>query len=469
MAIPAVSVEPLGFGQMNDHTTHDVLPWLCRDCLANGNSNSQPQCPSCGSWKLIRHPELRQLALAHVDCDAFYAAIEKRDHPELANKPVIVGGGKRGVVATACYIARINGVRSAMPMYKALKLCPDAVVVSPRMDVYKEVGRNIRELMLSLTPLVEPLSIDEAFLDLRGTETLHQRFPAASMAYLANIIRTEIGITVSIGLSGNKSLAKMASDMDKPKGFHIIGMAEAASLLAPLPVNVIYGTGKAMSQKLNHASIMTCGDLVKAPLELVMNIAGSNAVRIKQLAAGIDNRPVVPDRPAKSISSETTFEADISSLDALTAILESLSDKVANRLKSSHLAGRRVVLKLKSNQHQLLTRSHTLPDPTQLARKIFETGVNMLKNEVAPHLFWRLIGIGVEQLVASDQADPTNLAEPDLARIIALEDTVDRLRQRHGQAAIITGRQFSQHTGKKTGSNMDSKMGNSSSDDIEDG
>lgn len=446
MGIPAACAVLLGSGLMRDHNDHAVLPWLCRDCLDDGDSISQPQCPSCGSWKLIRHAELRQLALAHVDCDAFYAAIEKRDNPKLNHKPVIVGGGRRGVVATACYVARIHGVRSAMPMYQALKLCPDAVVVKPRMEVYQAVGRDIRALMLSLTPQVEPLSIDEAFLDLSGTEALHQRFPAASMAHLANIIRTELGITVSIGLSGNKSLAKMASDMDKPKGFHIIGMAEAASLLAPLPVNVIYGTGKAMSQKFNHAGITTCGDLVKAPLELVMTIAGSNAVRIKQLAAGIDNRPVVPDRPAKSISSETTFASDLADLDALTAILESLSDKVANRLKSNHLAGRRVVLKLKSHQHKLLTRSHTLPDPTRLARKIFETGLKMLKDEAAPHRFWRLIGIGVEQLTASDQADPENLAEPDLARIIALEDTVDRLRQRHGQTAIISGRQFSRHS-----------------------
>ena len=451
MAIQVAFAARLGFGLMRDPSAHPVLPWLCRDCLDDGNSTNQPQCLSCGSWKLIRHPELRELALAHVDCDAFYAAIEKRDNPELANKPVIVGGGKRGVVATACYISRIHGVRSAMPMYQALKLCPDAVVVRPRMEVYQAVGHEVRALMLSLTPMVEPLSIDEAFLDLSGTEALHQRFPAASMAYLANVIKKEVGITVSIGLSGNKSLAKMASDMDKPKGFHIIGMAEAADLLAPLPVNVIYGTGKAMSQKFNHAGITTCGDLVKAPLELVATIAGSNAIRIKQLAAGIDHRPVVPDRPAKSISSETTFDKDLADLDALTAILESLSDKVARRLKANHLAGRRVVLKLKSHQHQLLTRSQTLPDPTQLARKIFETGVKMLKDETAPHLFWRLIGIGVEQLVSSDQADPVNLAEPDLARIIALEDTVDRLRQRHGQAAIISGRQFSRHSQNKTG------------------
>ncbi len=205
----------LGYGLMTDL----VIPWLCRDCLCDGVSNQMSQCPECGSWHLLKHAELRQLAIAHVDCDAFYAAIEKRDHPELQHKPVIVGGGKRGVVATACYVARIHGVRSAMPMFKALELCPDAVVIPPRMDAYKAAGYAIRELMLTLTPLVEPLSIDEAFMDLSGTDALHHRYPAASMAALATRIRDEIGITVSIGLSGTKSLQKWLLIWISLKGF----------------------------------------------------------------------------------------------------------------------------------------------------------------------------------------------------------------------------------------------------------
>lgn len=427
-----------GYGLMTDL----VIPWLCRDCLCDGVSNQISQCPECGSWQLLKHPELRQLAIAHVDCDAFYAAIEKRDHPELQHKPVIVGGGRRGVVATACYVARIHGVRSAMPMFKALELCPDAVVIPPRMDAYKTAGYAIRELMLTLTPLVEPLSIDEAFMDLSGTDALHHRYPAASMAALAIRIRDEIGITVSIGLSGTKSLAKMASDMDKPKGFHIIGMNNAAEMLAPLPVNILYGTGKVLSQKLNAAGIHNCGDLARANPQLIAKLAGSNAATLQQLAAGIDPRPIIPNRPAKSISSETTFQTDISDLATLAAILEELSEKVARRLKSAHLSGRTVMLKLKSDKHKLLTRSRTLNDPTQLARRIFETGLMMLKDEVASNRYWRLIGIGVDQLDDADHADPVNLADPNLGRVKALEDTVDGLRKKHGNAAIVTGRQF---------------------------
>lgn len=427
-----------GCGLMTDLAT----PWLCRDCLADGISAVINQCPECGSWLLLKHAELRQLAIAHVDCDAFYAAIEKRDQPELADKPVIVGGGKRGVVATACYVARIHGVRSAMPMFKALQLCPDAVVIPPRMDAYKVAGYAIRELMLTLTPLVEPLSIDEAFMDLSGTEALHQKYPAASMVELAKRIKREVGITVSIGLSGTKSLAKMASDMDKPKGFHIIGMDNAAEMLAPLPVSILYGTGKVLTKKLNTAGIKTCGDLARAHPELIIKLAGNNARTLQQLAAGIDQRPVISDRPAKSISSETTFETDISDVETLAAILEELCDKVAKRLKTADLSGRTVMLKLKSDKHQLLTRSRTLSDPTRLSRRIFETGLLMLKEEVAADRNWRLIGIGVEQLDHAEHADPLNLADPDLSRIIALQDTVDGLRDKHGKAAIVTGRQF---------------------------
>ncbi|MDC1115530.1 DNA polymerase IV [Alphaproteobacteria bacterium] len=426
-----------------------MTPWLCRDCLADGISPAHlSQCPDCGSWQLLKHTELRRLAIAHVDCDAFYAAIEKRDHPELLDKPVIVGGGKRGVVATACYVARIHGVRSAMPMFKALQLCPDAVVIPPRMDAYKEAGYAIRELMLTLTPLVEPLSIDEAFMDLSGTDALHHRYPAASMARLATRIKDEIGITVSVGLSGTKSLAKMASDMDKPKGFHIIGMDDAADMLAPLPVNILYGTGKVLSQKLNAAGIHTCGDLARANPQLVAKLAGNNAVNLQQLAAGIDPRPIIPNRPAKSISTETTFETDISDLDTLAAILEECSEKVARRLKAANLSGRTVMLKLKSDKHKLLTRSRTLNDPTRLARRIFETGLLLLKDAVASDRYWRLIGIGVEQLDHADHADPVNLADPDLSRMKALEDTVDHLRDKHGKAAIVSGRQFANKSPK---------------------
>src|SRR4051812_20689000 len=213
----------------------DKTPGFCRDCLAEQKGDVR-RCHACGSPRLIRHKELYDLTLAHIDCDAFYAAVEKRDNPELADKPVIIGGGHPGVVSTACYIARIHGVRSAMPMFKALELCPHATVIPPNMEKYAAVGHEVRALMLDLTPLVEPLSIDEAFLDLGGTERLHGRSPALSLAKLADEIETKVGISVSIGLSHNKFLAKVASDLEKPRGFSVIGRAETRSFLAAKPV-----------------------------------------------------------------------------------------------------------------------------------------------------------------------------------------------------------------------------------------
>src|SRR3990167_575943 len=190
----------------------DATQGFCRDCFSPVPEGAE-RCPACRRPRLLFHPELHALSVAHMDCDAFYAAVEKRDNPELQDKPLIVGGGQRGVVSTCCYIARIRGVRSAMPMFKALAACPDAVVVKPDMRKYAAVARDVRTLMRDLTPLVEPVSIDEAFLDLSGTERLHHASPAVSMGRLAKRIEEEIGITVSVGLSHNKFLAKMASDL----------------------------------------------------------------------------------------------------------------------------------------------------------------------------------------------------------------------------------------------------------------
>ena len=205
---------------------------FCRDCLADASPNSG-RCGACRSPRLLRHPELDRLSIAHVDCDAFYATIEKRDDPALAAEPVIVGGGKRGVVAAACYVARTFGVRSAMPMFEALRLCPHATVIRPNMEKYVGVGREVRRMMLDLTPQVEPLSIDEAFLDLTGTERLHGMNPAKALARFARDVESKVGITVSIGLSGNKFLAKIASDLDKPRGFAVLGCGRGASLPRP--------------------------------------------------------------------------------------------------------------------------------------------------------------------------------------------------------------------------------------------
>jgi DNA polymerase IV len=299
---------------------------FCRDCLASQAAEAG-RCTACGSPRLVRHEELARLAIGHVDCDAFYAAIEKRDNPALRDKPVIIGGGRSGVVSTACYIARINGVRSAMPMFKALAACPEAVIIKPNMEKYAAVGRQVREMMLALTPLVEPLSIDEAFLDLTGTERLHGAPPAMVLARFATQVEKEVGITVSVGLSYCKFLAKIASDMNKPRGFSVIGKAEAVAFLAPKPVTLIWGIGKAFAGTLERDGIRTIGQLQRMELGDLMRAYGTMGSRLYHLARGIDSRPVKPDHEAKSISAETTFNTDIADLAELTSILRALSEK----------------------------------------------------------------------------------------------------------------------------------------------
>ena len=222
------------------------------------------RCAACNSPRLARHPQIGELTIAHVDCDAFYATIEKRDNPSLTDKPVIVGGGKRGVVAAACYVARTYGIRSAMPMFEAKRRCPDAVVIKPNMAKYVQVGREVRKAMFALTPLVEPLSIDEAFLDLAGTERLHGKSAAKVLSQFANQIERDLGITVSIGLSANKFLAKIASDLDKPRGFAVLGQAEAIPFLATRPVGFIFGVGAVSAAKLAADGFRLIGDLQRA-------------------------------------------------------------------------------------------------------------------------------------------------------------------------------------------------------------
>lgn len=420
----------------------EAIDLICRDCGHQTTTIITDACPQCRSAHILQHRELHRLSLAHLDCDAFYASIEKRDNPSLRNKAVIVGGGKRGVVAAACYVARIHGVRSAMPMFTALKLCPDAVVIKPRMDAYREAGHAIRAKMLNLTPLVEPLSIDEAFLDLSGTETLHDQSPVVSLIALTKEIETDIGVTVSVGLAGNKSMAKIASDLDKPKGFCIIGKAEAAEFLSDRPVSLLYGAGKTLVQKLNSVGIHTCGDLAKADGKAIMQLAGEIGPKLQDRARGIDTRPVTPNAPAKSISAETTFEDDLTDLDVLASWLMELTEKVSRRVKTNHHAGKRVVLKLKTHDHKIVTRSATLTAPTQMADQIFSTGFELLKREVRPDRAWRLIGIGLDQLTTPDQADPIDLGDPDRDRRHKLERAMDQLRSRHGDAAIAKGRQW---------------------------
>jgi DNA polymerase-4 len=382
-------------------------PSLCRDCLATrqaptqGEETASGRCRECGSPRVVRHPELHDLAIAHIDCDAFYASIEKRDNPALVNKPVIVGGGRRGVVAAACYVARLYGVRSAMPMFKALEACPDAVVIRPDMAKYSEAGRTIRDMMRALTPLVQPLSIDEAFLDLGGLDRRRRGNPATALARLVLRIEHDCGVTASIGLSYNKFLAKIASDLNKPRGFAVIGRAEAKEFLAPKPVGLLWGVGKALQSKMRQDGIATIGHLQqRGEAELVARY-GSIGSRLYHFSRGEDDRAVTPDSPTKSISAETTFAADLSDPVRLQEQLWPLCERVAYRLRAKQLAGRTVTVKLKGADFQLLTRSRRMRAATQQAQAIFEAAAPLLRREANGRAF-RLIGVGVADL--SDEA-----------------------------------------------------------------
>ncbi|OWW03777.1 DNA polymerase IV [Rhizobium sp. R72] len=415
-------------------------PGFCRDCLAEQKAETR-RCAACGSPRVVRHKELYELTLAHIDCDAFYAAIEKRDNPELADKPVIIGGGKRGVVSTACYIARIHGVRSAMPMFKALEACPQAVVIRPDMEKYIKVGREVRTLMEELTPLVQPLSIDEAFLELGGTERLHHDPPARTLAKFVQRIEKEIGITISVGLSYCKFLAKVASDLQKPRGFSVIGREEAVSFLAPRPVTTIWGVGKAFAATLEADGIRTIGQLQTMEESDLMRRYGSMGQRLARLARGIDDREVHLNDAAKSVSSETTFFDDISRYDELVPILRTLSEKVSWRLKKHDIAGRTVVLKMKTADFKLRTRNRKLEDPTQLADRIFRTGLELLEKETDGTKF-RLIGIGVTDLCDPARADPPDLIDVQSGRRAAAEAAMDKLRDKFGKGTVQTGYTF---------------------------
>ncbi len=418
----------------------DAITGFCRDCLAEQKAETR-RCRACGSPRLLYHRELYDLTLAHIDCDAFYATIEKRDNPELADKPVIIGGGKRGVVSTACYIARINGVRSAMPMFKALELCPNAVVIRPDMEKYAGVGRQVRRMMMELTPLVQPLSIDEAFLELAGTERLHRDPPARILARFARRVESELGISISVGLSYCKFLAKVASDLQKPRGFSVIGEAEAKDFLAPRPVTTIWGVGKAFNATLEADGIRTIGQLQQMEEGDLMRRYGSMGQRLYRLARGMDEREVHLNDAAKSVSAETTFFDDISRHDELVPVLRRLSEKVSARLKKHEIAGHTVVLKMKTADFKSRTRNKRLEDPTQLADRIFRTGLSLMEKETDGTKF-RLLGIGVTDLCDPTLADPPDLVDQQAGRRAAAEAAMDKLRNKFGKAAVETGYTF---------------------------
>ncbi len=415
------------------------MPALCRDCFTD--PGEAQACPACGHRRIVRHPELFALTIAHVDCDAFFASVEKRDRPELMARPVIVGGGVRGVVAAACYVARIHGIRSAMPMFKALKACPDAVVIKPDFAKYTAAARQIRGLMETLTPLVQPLSIDEAVLDLAGTQALHGAPPVAVLAKFALEVERQVGVTISIGLARNRLMAKIAAGRDKPRGFCVIG-AEAPRLLAPEPVRLLPGIGPALAKKLESLGITKLAHLQAIDEPTARRRLGDDGPSLVQRALGQDSRSVHPNRETKSISAETTFATDLADQAALERELWHLSEKLATRLRASDYAAAGVVLKLKTAAFASRTRTQRLPHPTRLPDLLFNTARTLLAREVDGTPY-RLIGIGAQPLAPATQADPPDLADPTQPRRAAAQTAIDTLRAKFGASAVVKGRGFS--------------------------
>ncbi|WRQ45568.1 DNA polymerase IV [Rhodobacterales bacterium FZCC0083] len=414
------------------------MPSLCQECCQAFEKGRR--CPRCHAPNIVTHPELFTLSIAHMDCDAFYASVEKRDHPDLADKPVIIGGGRRGVVSTACYVARIRGVKSAMPMFQALKLCPDAVIIKPRMAVYAEVSRAIRQMMEDLTPAIEPLSLDEAFLDLRGTEKLHGAPPAVMLARLVYRMRQELGLTGSIGLSHNKFLAKVASDLNKPRGFSVIGKDDTAAFLQDKPVRMIWGVGSATQAALAQAGIRSFTDLLRWQRVDLTQKFGSMGERLWHLARGQDHRRISRNTPVKSISNETTFFEDTADPDLLDGHLWRMCEKVSDRAKAKELAGRVVTLKLKTADHKIITKRQTLEDATQLADRVYRVARALL-SQIPAGQAYRLIGAGLSDLCADSQAERSgDLLDPQAHQRGAAERATDKIRKKFGEDAILKGR-----------------------------
>jgi DNA polymerase-4 len=421
---------------------------LCRDCLRKDSSDS-PRCAHCGSPRTISLEDMGALTIAHVDCDAFYAAVEKRDEPSLNDKPLIVGGaGPRGVVSTCCYIARTFGVRSAMPMSRARTLCPHAVVLPPDMAKYARVGREIRTRMMALTPLVEPLSIDEAFLDLSGCESSNGAGPAETLVRFARRIEVEIGVTVSVGLSYCKSLAKLASEVNKPRGFASISREEAKAWLAPQSVERLWGVGRVGRERLERSGFRLIGDLQRIDERDAVLRLGEDGLRLWRLAQGRDDRSVSPERETKSVSSETTFDRDIADKAELTRILLAQCDRVATRLRREQLSARGVTLKLRLADFSLRTRSRSGLRATQLAPRLFAAARPLLDAQ-PDGIAYRLLGLAATELGSAEVADPDDMFVQESGREKFREAAIAALRDRFGPMAVQRGLTFRPGPGNK--------------------
>lgn len=384
---------------------------LCRDC---GRLDAEPYasgdlCPGCGSERLVAHGELSRLTVAHVDCDAYYASIEKRDRPELADQPLIVGGGgMRGVVTTACYVARRYGVRSAMPMVRAIQLCPDAVVIHPDMEKYQRESVRIRALMQAAAERVEQVSIDEAYLDF-GDPMARSEPPARSLARLSLQIERRVGVTVSIGLGANKMLAKLASDMKKPRGFAVIGRGDALDVIGPMAIAALPGVGPVMSRRLQELGLARVSDLWQAKEDDLIHRFGLWGRRLVALARAEDNRRVAGSRPKSvTIAAETTFESDLRRFEQIDPILGEMCAILARRLARAHLAASGLTLKLRRADRRIITRACKLYQPTARAELIWRAASLVLAAETDGTPY-RLVGVTATRLVAEALADPPDL------------------------------------------------------------
>ena len=420
----------------------NINPGFCRDCHNELEVKTQLiRCSNCSSPRLLRHPEIHRLTIAHIDCDAFYASVEKRDNPKLEAKPLIIGGGKRGVVSTCCYIARTYGIYSAMPMFKANELCPDAVILPPNMQKYLSVSKDIKKIFDELTPIVEPLSIDEAFLDLSGTEKLHGMSPAKVLNRTTKRIEHEIGITASIGLSYNKFLAKLASDLNKPNGFSVIGKKEAKRFLSTQPITKIWGVGKVLNKKMGRGGLTQIGQLQKMDLNKLIRDYGIMGERLYYFSRGEDSRNVIPIQKVKSVSNETTLDGDVTNYETLKKHLWKLCEKLSARLKQKHLSAKTITLKLKTSNFRSISRSVSINNPTQMAEILYTQGKSLLKSE-CNGLKYRLIGIGVSKFFDDQYSDMPDLIDPIKDNKIKTEKAMDKIRDRFGSHIINKGRTF---------------------------
>lgn len=420
----------------------NINPGFCRDCHNELEVKTQLiRCSNCSSPRLLRHPEIHRLSIAHIDCDAFYASVEKRDNPKLEAKPLIIGGGKRGVVSTCCYIARTYGIYSAMPMFKANELCPDAVILPPNMQKYLSVSKDIKKIFDELTPIVEPLSIDEAFLDLSGTEKLHGMSPAKVLNRTTKRIEHEIGITASIGLSYNKFLAKLASDLNKPNGFSVIGKKEAKRFLSTQPITKIWGVGKVLNKKMGRGGLTQIGQLQKMDLNKLIRDYGIMGERLYYFSRGEDSRNVIPIQKVKSVSNETTLDGDVTNYETLKKHLWKLCEKLSARLKQKHLSAKTITLKLKTSNFRSISRSVSINNPTQMAEILYTQGKSLLKSE-CNGLKYRLIGIGVSKFFDDQYSDMPDLIDPIKDNKIKTEKAMDKIRDRFGSHIINKGRTF---------------------------